>query len=180
MDKHHLGTFVWRITASHSIAYFMAGLFALFVMNYDELLGVGALAFMRPTDSVWVAAGPGLQVIRGILLSLFLYPFRTIFLDTDYGWIKFWFLSFGLSYFLTFSAAIGSFEGIIYTNFSLKNHLIGIPEVSLYLTLFTVFMWGWYRKPSKIITIIAVLMVSIILLMSLMGVLVSSGMMEIG
>jgi len=29
------------------------------------------IIIMRPTDSSWVAAGPGLQAIRGVLLSFF-------------------------------------------------------------------------------------------------------------
>ena len=174
-NKNNFGTFIWRITATHTIAYFIAGIFALLVLRYDEIFGIGALSFMRPTDSPWVAAGPGLQVIRGVLLSFFLFPFRTIFFETKKGWIKFWFLSYGLSYLLTISAATGSFEGLIYTNTPIKYHLIGIPEIVLYITLFTVFMWGWYKKPKKIFNILSIILVSLIALMSFMGVLASFG-----
>lgn len=178
MEKNEIkfGTFVWRITASHTIAYFVAGIFAILVLRYDEIFGVGALSFMRATDSsAWIPAGPGLQVIRGVLLSFFLFPFRSIFLDTKYGWIKFWLLSFGLSYLLTIAAATGSFEGLIYTNIPIKYHLIGIPEVILYLTLFTTFMWGWYKKPRKIFLILSIIFVFLIIFMSLMGVLAYAG-----
>lgn len=171
-------SFIWRITASHTIAYFAAGIFALFALNYAETFGTGTLSFMRPTDSVWIALGPGLQVIRGLLLALFLLPFRTIFIKSDKGWIKFWLLSFGLSYLLTFSAAIGSFEGFIYTNFPIKSHLTGIPEVILYLTLFTILMWSWYKNPKKIFNIISVILVSLIVFMSFMGVLESLGIVQ--
>jgi len=177
MDKNenNFGTFIWRITATHTIAYFIAGIFALLVLKYDEIFNIGALSFMRPTDSPWVAAGPGLQVIRGLLLSFFLFPFRMIFFETENGWIKFWFLSYGLSYLLTISAATGSFEGLIYTNTPIKYHLIGIPEIVLYMTLFTVFMWGWYKKPKRIFSILSIILVSLIVLMSFMGVLASFG-----
>ena len=141
-SENKFGTFVWRITATHTIAYFVAGIFAILVLKYDKIFGAGALSFMRPTDSPWVAAGPGLQVIRGLLLSLFLFPFRSVFFESKNGWIKFWLLSFGLSYLLTISAATGSFEGVIYTNTPIKYHLIGIPEILIYMTLFTVSMWG--------------------------------------
>jgi len=177
-SENNFGTFVWRITATHTIAYFAAGVFALLVLRYDEIFGAGALSFMRPTDSPWVAAGAGLQVMRGLLLSFFLFPFRTIFFETKNGWIKFWFLSFGLSYLLTISAATGSFEGFIYTNTPIKYHLIGIPEIVLYMTLFTVFMWGWHKKPIKIFNILSIILVSLIALMSLMGVLASSGIVD--
>ena len=174
-NENNFRTFIWRITATHTIAYFVAGILALLLLKYNETFGVGVLSFMRPTDSLWVAAGPGLQIIRGLLLSLFLFPFITIFMNTKKGWIKFWFLSFGLSYLLTFSAAIGSFEGFIYTNFSIKSHLTGIPEVTLYLTLFTILMWGWYKEPKKIFNILSIILVSLIVLMSVMGILASLG-----
>ena len=76
------------------------------------------------------------------------------------------------------SAATGSFEGFIYTNTPIKYHLIGIPEIVLYMTLFTVFMWGWYKKPKKIFNILSIILVSLIVLMSFMGVLASSGIVE--
>jgi hypothetical protein len=174
-SEYKLGTFVWRITATHTISYFIAGIFAILVLRYDEIFGTGALSFMRPTNSPWVAAGPGLQVIRGLLLSLFLFPFRSVFFESNNGWIKFWLLSFGLSYLLTISAATGSFEGVIYTIIPIKYHLLGLPEIVLYMTLFTVFMWGWYKKPKKIFTIISIFLVSIIAFMSSMGVLVAMG-----
>ena len=178
-NKSNFRNFVWRITATHTVAYFIAGIFALLVLKYDEIFNIGALSFMRPTDSPWVAAGPGLQVIRGILLSFFLYPFRTIFFETKKGWVKFWFLSFGLSYLLTISAAIGSFEGLIYTNIPIKYHLIGIPEILLYITLFTVFMQSWYKKPKKIYNIISIIFVLLIVFMSLMGILSSLGILKV-
>ena len=178
MDKSNstFGTFAWRITTTHTIAYFIAGMFAVLVMKYDELFGVGALSFMRPTDSSWVAAGPGLQILRGLLLSFFLFPFRSIFLESDNGWLKFWSLSFGLSYLLTFAAAIGSFEGFIYTNFPLKFHLLGLPEALIYTTLFTILMWGWYKKPLRLFNVVSAILVLLIVLMSVTGVMASLGM----
>jgi hypothetical protein len=173
-------TFSWRVTAAHTIAYFLAGIFAVAAMGYHELFGVGELSFMRPTDSPWVAAGPGLQIIRGFCLSLIFYPFRSVFLHTKYGWGKFWLISFGLSYLFTFAAATGSFEGFLYTTLSVKTHLIGIPEVLLYLSLFTALLWGWYEKPKKAFTAISITLVVLITLMSTLGALSAAGVIEAG
>lgn len=176
--KRPFWTFAWRITAAHTIAYFVAGIFALVVFRYDEIFGSDSLAFMRPVDSPWVAAGPGLQLIRGLLLSFFLYPFRMVFFETDRGWVKFWALSFGLSYLSTIAAAPGSFEGFIYTDLPIRYHIIGVPELVLYLTLFTSIVFGWYARPGKAFTIASILSVSLIVLMSLMGVLAAFGMID--
>jgi hypothetical protein len=40
-SENNFGTFVWRITATHTIAYFAAGVFALLVLRYDEIFGAG-------------------------------------------------------------------------------------------------------------------------------------------
>lgn len=171
-------TFCWRIASAHIISYSLAGIFAITFLNYGELFNTGPLAFMRATDSPWVAAGPGLQIIRGIILGLILYPFISIFLEAPYGWHKFWILNFGLSYILTISAAVGSFEGIIYTNIPLKTHLHGLPEILLYTTLFTVILWGWYKRPVKAFNILAIVLTAIIALMSILGVLASLGILQ--
>jgi hypothetical protein len=171
-------TFSWRVTAAHTVAYFLAGIFAVAAMGYRELFGVGELSFMRSTDSPWVAAGPGLQLVRGFCLSLILYPFRSVFVDTKYGWGKFWMLSFGLSYLFTFAAATGSFEGFIYTTLSIETHLIGIPEVLLYLSLFTALLWAWYEKPKKAYTAISITLVGLIVLMSALGALAAAGVID--
>lgn len=171
--------FIWRIASAHTIAYFIAGLFAITFLNYDELFNVGDLSFMRSTDSPWVAAGPGLQIVKGIVLGLVLYSFRAIFLETKYGWFKFGVLLFGLSYVLTLSAAVGSFEGLIYTNIPLKTHLNGLSEVVLYTLLFSVILWLWYRKESKLINILSIVLTAIIVFLSIMGVLAATGLVEV-
>ena len=171
--------FIWRVTSAHTIAYFIAGLFAISFLNYGELFSVGSLSFMRSTDTAWVAAGPGLQIFRGVLLGFVLIPFSSIFIDSKYGWLKFGLLNFGLGYILTFSAAVGSYDGIIYTNIPVKTHILGLPEILLYTILFSTVLWGWYKKPSKAYNIIAIVLVSIIAVLSTLGVLASLGMIEV-
>jgi hypothetical protein len=171
-------TFSWRVTAAHTVAYFLAGVVAVMTMGYGESFGVGELSFMRPTDSPWVAAGPGLQVVRGFCLSLVLYPFRSVFVDSKYGWGKFWLLLFGLSYLFTFAAATGSFEGFIYTTFSVETHVIGILEVLLYLSIFTAALWAWYAKPRRAYTAVSLTLVVLIVLMSVLGTLAAGGVID--
>ncbi|MEJ2594607.1 MAG: hypothetical protein P8100_05670 [bacterium] len=175
-----MSTFVLRITASHTVTYFLAGLVAMSLLKYDELFSSGSLSHMRSTDSVWIAAGPALQIIRGFFLGISLYPFRSVFLETKFGWGKFWFLIFGLTYLFTFAAAVGSFEGFIYTNYPIRVHLLGLPEVLLYVSLFTIMLWAWYKKPVKAFTLISVIATCIVVLLSIMGMLVATGVMDAG
>ena len=83
------GTFAWRVTASHTVAYWLAGIFALAFFDYRERFASGSLsALLRPVDSPWAAAGAGLQLLRGLLIAAVLFPFRHVILETARGWLK--------------------------------------------------------------------------------------------
>lgn len=174
-----LWTFIWRVISLHTIAYFIAGIFALFFLDYTRQFSTGILAIlMKPTDSVAVALGPGLQIIRGVILAVVLYPFRDKFLSVKKGWLKLAVLIFGLSYLLTIGPVAGSFEGYIYTNFDVQTHLLGIPESLLYTFIFSSLLFLWYKKPKKVWNVLSIISVILILLMSFAGVLSSLGLLS--
>lgn len=72
--------YFWQIIYAHTIAYFVAGVFALLVMNYRDLFATDVISsFMKPVDEPIVVLGPVLQIFRGILLALVLLPLRKVF-----------------------------------------------------------------------------------------------------
>lgn len=63
--------FFWRMASCHVVSYFILGILSSITLNYGERFATGTLSlFMRPTDSPWVALGPGLQIIRGLIFSV--------------------------------------------------------------------------------------------------------------
>jgi len=89
--------FAWRITAAHTIAYFCAGFFVSYVIDYKTWFSNGAISsFMLPTDTPIVALGPALQIIRGLIMALVLFPLRKVFTDEKYGFLKLGILVLGL------------------------------------------------------------------------------------
>ena len=75
MQPLTLRAFTWRVVASHVVTYFVAGLAAFTLLDYASLYSTTDLKLlMRPTGSPWVAAGPALQLIRGTLFGLVLWP----------------------------------------------------------------------------------------------------------
>ena len=169
-------TFAWRITASHTIAYFCAGIFALLVIDYKTWFSDGAISsFMLPTDTPIVALGPVLQIIRGIIMALVLLPLRRVFTEGKYGFIKLWILVLGLSVFSTFAAAMGSIDGFIYTNVPIIEQIMGYPEAFLWTTLFVGILWAFYKFENKVINIVAIILIVLIALMSIMGYLDAMG-----
>jgi hypothetical protein len=168
-NKKEIGLFIWRISYSHVIAYFVAGLFAVLVMGYQELFATEPLSFMRPVDSAIVALGPSLQILRGVLLSLVLIPIRNVFLEEKYGFVKLGALILGLSLFLTIGPTIGSFDGYIYTNIPIITQILGYPEAFLYVFIFSGLLWISYKKQEEILDILAIIAVVLIIAMGVMG-----------
>jgi len=174
-SKNEKLDFIWGIVSAHTIAYFIAGLFALLFLNYKAEFGSEVMSLiMRPVDSPWVAVGPGLQIFRGAVLAFILLPFKDIF-TAKYGWLKLTALILGLSYFFTLGPTFGSFEGYLYTTIPLQYHLLGLPETILYTFLFALLFLFLYKRPEKLWRIISIVFVILIVVMSLLGVLDSLG-----
>lgn len=170
------GRFAWRVTASHMVAYFVAGILALAFMGYEERFAGGALAsIMRGVGSPIVALGPVLQAIVGLALSIILYPFRAAFLDSRNGWAKFALLIGGFTLFAPQVPGPGSFEGLLYTKLSIGEHLVGLPETVAYTALFSLGAFFWNRKPGKAWNVIAIAALCLMAIFSGLGLAASLG-----
>ena len=177
-QKNEIVTFIWRVVSIHTIAYFIAGIFALLFMNYKEQFASEFMStIMRPIDSPWVAIGSGLQLFRGIIIALVLLPFKDIFLSKN-GWVKLAGLILGLSYISTIGPTFGSFEGYIYTKIPLQYHLLGVPETLLYVFFFSFLLFLWYKKPVKTWNIVTTILVILIVIINILGYLSSIGLIQ--
>jgi hypothetical protein len=163
--------FFWRITSCHMVTYLVAGIFASTLLNYKDFFMKTMLSsFMRPIDSPWVAAGPSLQVIRGLLFALILWPIRNTFLEAKKGWLKLWLLLIGLAILGTAGPSPGSLEGIIYTKLPIQYHLWGLPEVIIQTMLFSLAIVYWYKKPIRVWNVLMIIAIILIILMSVAGI----------
>lgn len=170
MQFYENGKFIWRVTYSHVIAYFVAGILALNFMNYETLFATEPLSFwMKPIDSAIIALAPSLQIIRGMIIALVLLPLKKAFVEDRRGFLKLALLIYGLSSISTIAAAPESFEGIVYTKLPLHIHLLGLPETMIYVSLFCLLLWISYRLEKKYVFIISVISVGIIALLSIAG-----------
>jgi len=162
--------FAWRVIVAHTIAYFIAGIVAMNLLNYKELFVNDTFSlFMRPTTEPIVALGVCLQIIRGIVMALVLLPIQRVFTEGKYGFLKLGLLILGLSVLSTFSAAFGSIDGFIYTKLSFIEHIVGYPEAFLWIFLFIGILWIFYKFEKKAISIIAIILFILIVLMSIFG-----------
>lgn len=170
-------TFFWRITSSHMITYTIMGLIAANALNYQEVFDSSET--LRSYDSPWIAAGPMLQVIRGLIFALALWFFKEGFLFQKYGWLKLWGLVVGLSILSTAAAPPGSIEGFIYTTIPIVDQVKGYIELVPQTGLFSILVYYWFKYPKKVWNIIGGFMVGLIILMSFMGILAASGIIQV-
>jgi len=170
-EKHSMVKYFWQITYAHTIAYFIAGIFAVVVINYRELYSTEIISsFMLPVDTPIVALGPFLQVFRGIIIALILLPLRKTFFEEKRGLLKLGLIIIGLSLISTIGPTMGSFDGYIYTKISYKYQILGYPEAIIYVLLFIgILNVSIKYSHKKIITILSIIIMALICLMSVMG-----------
>jgi hypothetical protein len=176
MHEQSLARFFARLTACHMVTYFVAGIIAFFAFHYATTFQSEHLAcFMRPTSSPWVAIGPALQWIRGLIFAAALYPFRHVFLEGSRGWLKLWGVVAGLAIFSTAGPAPGSVEGLLYTKVPPLDQLIGLRETVAQTLAFSWLLVAWYRKPHRAWGLVMYGLTGIVVLLSVAGVIAARG-----
>jgi hypothetical protein len=136
-----------RFTCTHVITYLVCGLLFMNLMGYErEFVSNENFAHFRPLDSPIVRAAMLFQFIRGGMFALILYPFREKIIESRLGWLMLFGVIWGLTCIGAVNTAPGSIEGLIYTDVSLKTHLIGMPEVIFQAISFSILFWLWERR----------------------------------
>lgn len=174
-----LPSLILKSSVAHTLTYFLMGILAFNFLNYEDSFVAGALAnYMRATDSPWVAAGPGLQWIRGIIFALAFYPLREIFFGKKNGWLILGWVLTALGILSTFGAAPASIEGMIYTNY--PTNFFSYVEVVPQAFLFAGLLYYWVNHPEKkwLNWVLGVFFV-LVVLVSVMGVLAATGVLTV-
>jgi hypothetical protein len=125
--------------------------------------------------SRWVALGPGLQWIRGLVFAAALYPFRHVFLEGPRGWLKLWGLLLGLGVLSTYGPAPGSVEGLIYTTIPPLQQLRGLSEVVGQSLASSFLLVAWYRRPARAWGAVLYSLTALVMLMSVAGFFAAQG-----
>jgi hypothetical protein len=175
--KFNAVKYFWQIMYAHTIAYFLAGLFALVVLNYRELFATEIIStLMRSLDEPIVPLGVSLQIFRGIIIALVILPLRKVFFEEKYGLLKLGLIIIGFSLLSTIGPALGSFEGFIFTKVPYMYQIWGYPEVIIYILLFIgILKVSIKYGHKKIITISSIIIMLLIILMSIMGFMAAKG-----
>jgi hypothetical protein len=143
-------TVVVKTMVTHTVTYFVIGLLAYFVFDYQRLFAETELRFlMRPTADPLVMAGPLFQPIRGLIFGALLFMLREMFFATRRGWIRLWLVLVVVGIIGPMGPVPGSLEGMIYTKIPLLVQLKGLPEVLLQTLAFSRILCDWVDHPEK-------------------------------
>jgi hypothetical protein len=177
VKKFNAVNYFWQIMHAHTIAYFLAGLFALVVLNYRELFATEIMStLMRSLDDPVVPLGLSLQIFRGIIIALVILPLRKVFFEEKYGLLKLGLIITGLSLLSTIGPTPGSFEGYLFTKIPYTYQIWGYPEAIIYVLLFIGILKVSIKYGHKrIITILPIIIVLLIILMGIMGFMEAKG-----
>jgi hypothetical protein len=165
-----LASFTWRVVSLHMLTYILVGLVAFFALDYRSAFETTDLHYlMRPVNSPWVAAGPALQVFRGLLFAAVLYPLAPDILRRKNSVLLLWGLFVGFAILGTAGPSPGSLEGIIYTKLPISLQLMGLPEVVIQTLLFSAGLVLWCRKPARWKNVASGIGVAVVCLLGIAG-----------
>ncbi|MBN1814880.1 MAG: hypothetical protein JXA14_23780 [Anaerolineae bacterium] len=139
--------FTIKVIVVHLATYILMGAIMSNIIDYGELFRQDIIKdFMHPYNSPQVAIGPYLQLVRGLLFAIALWPIRSVLLEKKHGWLILWtiFVVFGIL--STPAAAPCSIEGVIYSKLPLWYHLLGLPEIMVQTLIFSIALVLWDKR----------------------------------
>lgn len=137
-----------RTVVCHTITYFVMGLLAYKLLNYEAIIN-NPCSGMRMTTSLWVILGAPLQMFRGILFASIFYLFRDELFRRNRGWLVMAWLLIGVGILGTFAAPGGSLEGFIFTTTPPLLQMRGWLEVVPQAVLLSALLVYWVRHPGR-------------------------------
>ena len=142
-------SFVLYVTFAHCITYFICGVIFSQLMGYSEWWKQPVVCdYFRTFDGAASAAGPFIQIIRGLLFGFILIPLID-FIKQKSGWLKLWLLFVGIGIIGAPAAAPGSIEGVVYSKLPLAFHFVGLPEVCSQTLLFSLLVYRHLNSADK-------------------------------
>ena len=139
-----------RFTLVHVITYIFIGVTFMNLQNYaSAFITMEGFSNYRSLDSTIVRMAPLFQILRGGFFAIILYPFYNTIIKSSYAWLKLFFLIWGFSLIGSVAPIPGSIEGLIYTKTSLIEHLMGIPEVTVQIFIFSWFFVKWENRTER-------------------------------
>lgn len=149
MNRYPIVSFTVRYAVVHTLTYLAFGVVFMLASQYFVFFEGDPLfsQVMKSSDELSVRLAPMVQIFRGALLALAIFPFREAIIGRRQGWLKLFLLLFVLTSIGAVITGPGSVEGFLYTRFSF-NPFIGYPEIALQMLAFSWLFCKWEEKKN--------------------------------
>ncbi len=143
--------YFFRFILLHVITYTVIGVIFFQLQDYENAFKIQEdFQLFRPMDHPLVVYSMFIQILRGIVLSIMIYPFYDFIINSKQGWLQLFIILFGLTVLgsLVFipnfihKTVEGSFFQVILEN------IIGLPEIIVQTLLFSWLLTRWEPRDS--------------------------------
>ncbi|MGM0548716.1 MAG: hypothetical protein ACQER0_05525 [Bacillota bacterium] len=142
--------FTIRFILVYVLTYIFIGVIFMNFENYaSAFIQIEEFSNFRDPAAKIIQWAPFFQIFRAAFFAFILYPFYQIIIKSDYNWLKLFCLIWGFSLVGSVAPIPGSIEGFIYTDLSLTEHLIRIPEVTIQIFVFSWFFAKWENRTER-------------------------------
>ena len=143
--------FIRRFTLFHVFTYFIVGaLFYRYSIYQEAIETMEMFELWRPLEEsalpIFIFFG---QFFRGMVMATLLLPFSGLFLKETLGWLKLFITMWGMTFLSAFSIAPWIIQDILTGNAPLVELLVGPPEVTIQMFLFSAGLAAWYGLNSR-------------------------------
>lgn len=140
--------FLKQFTLFHVATYFLVGMVFYQISGYEEALATMEMfELWRPLENLVMPVAIFLgQFIRGFVLAVLLLPFYQAFFQSSGGWKQLFITLWGMTFLAAVNIAPWVIQDVWLGNNPLSELLIGPPEVTVQMLLFSVLLYAWHRR----------------------------------
>ena len=148
--KPSFWSILYRTILTHTVTFFATGILASILFDYsNRMVRPDVAPIIRDLSDPILIASPLFQPLRAALLAVVFYLLRDVLFKNSRGWLILWCTLVVLGILAPFSASWGGFEGMIFFNLPIRDHLTGWPEVFAQTLFLSLILTYWLRHPRS-------------------------------
>lgn len=147
-DKNFL-KYIARFDIVYLVAYLLMGIIFMNLQDYSNAFEtMEAFENFRPLDSAIVRSAPLIQIFRGSILAIIIYPLYEKIMEEQQGWYLLFFVMWGFTFLVVEGQISALFKNFIDYGVS-EEFFVGIPEVFIQMLFFSIVFYFWEKRNYK-------------------------------
>ena len=141
--------YTWHFVLLHVVTYIVMGIIFMTLQDYAGAFATQErFALFRPLDSPIVGAGPFVQILRGGLLSIFVYPLFSKIIIKKNGWLLLFTVMFGFTAMSSYNMIPGMINTLVEGG-SFADVMVGTVEITVQMLVFSILIFKWEKRSGR-------------------------------